>query len=154
MLIKTTGRGGYLDPATGAAGGSSAPTVSAVNADAILAVWDSEGGTDPCGPPEIGRPFALAPTVEVAPTVAVAYDFGWLLLGRDTLPSAFTVADWRDGATVVVPPTRCARSHASNGVAQPEVLHLFRFYVWAISANSAGVAPAVAVTCMGRVTSL
>ncbi len=157
LRLLTADRGDYLKTTDGLTGGSATFSLVAVNADLIMAVWDSEGtGTSKpsAGPASQDAPLLLCPTVAVDATAAVAYDFNWMLLGRDDKPLAFTATAWRNGAAVVVPPTRLARSHASNGVAQPEAIHAFRYYIWAISANAAGVAPAVNVYCRARLLTL
>ena len=147
-------KGEFLKTTDGTSGGSAAPVVNAVNADLILAVLDTQGGTASGGPASQDGAIVISPTVEVAAAVAVAYDFNWICFGRDTLPAAFTYADWRNGASVIVPVTRCTRASTGLGAPQVEALHLFRYVVWAISANAAGTAPAVAVTCKARCSTL
>ena len=135
--VTTDDVGNFRTVATGAAGGSSLFAFTAAQTEQFISIWDAALASTTSGDRADGLTKALATLDLTHPGASAAYDYIVTVFGFDSMPAAFTYADYRNPGTVVMPPTRVTRASATLGAMLMQWIHCFPIYGVCITSTTA-----------------
>jgi len=146
--ITSENSGGYLDPTDGATPVTAVVNWASTVADAVLAVWDSMGGTGR----KYEQDYMLMPRLLkfealCEQSAGVAWNAQFAVFGLDTDPATLALRTYAGYMAAcahppVIGPTPIARAALTN-VSLDTFEHAHRYYVVVNCAFAAGVAPGV-----------
>ena len=128
-LILSVDNGRWRDVANPALAGSSGYVYNAVLVDNTpIALWDSFGELS-----DSHSPHTVATPIVVHTAATKAYDYGLAVIGLDTLPAAFTYADYRDAGDIVWAIRRITQDSGLEGIVSMPALMTNRYYLFVAS---------------------